>query len=84
MDKEGKIREAEEILNRMIANLNLTISCKVTGYKHENYQVKCFAKDNRLIMPLLIAEEWVKESNLKENIIHDKLKTLLKNLENYK
>jgi len=84
MDGDEKIREAEEILNRVIANLNLTISCKVTGYKRENYQVKIFAKDNSLIMPVLIAEEWVKECNLKENIIHDKLKTLLKNLENYK
>jgi hypothetical protein len=34
-------------------------------------------------MPVLISEDWVKESNPKENLIHDSLKTLLKNLENY-
>jgi hypothetical protein len=34
-------------------------------------------------MPIQIAEEWVKGSNPKENFIHDNLKALLKNLENY-
>jgi len=34
-------------------------------------------------MPIQIDEEWVKQSNPKENVIHEKLKALLKNLENY-
>ena len=34
-------------------------------------------------MPVQIAEEEVKESKAKENVISDKLKALLKNLEAY-
>jgi hypothetical protein len=34
-------------------------------------------------MPVQIAEEEVKETKPKENVIPDKLKTLLKNLESY-
>jgi hypothetical protein len=34
-------------------------------------------------MPTQIPEEWVKGTNPKENLIHDNLKMLLRNLENY-
>jgi len=83
MAKDEKIREAQEILDWAIMHLNGSIKCKVIDYKHENYRVQFFTKENRLIMPIQITEEWVKESKPMENFIHDKLKTLLKNLESY-
>jgi hypothetical protein len=82
MGEDEKIRKAQEVLDWVIMHLNLSIKCKVIDYKHENYRVKVL-KGDRLIMPIQVTEEWVKESNPKENFIPDKLKTLLKNLENY-
>jgi len=83
MDEDEKIREAQEILDWAIMHLNGSIKCKVIDYKYRNYRVQFFTKDNKLIMPVEITEEEIKESNSKENIIPDKLKTLLRNLENY-
>ena len=83
MDEDEKMRQAQETLAWAIMHLNGSIKCKVTDYKHKNYRVQFFTKENKLIMPVLISEDWVKESNPKENLIHDSLKTLLKNLENY-
>jgi hypothetical protein len=82
MIQDDKIREAQEILNWVIMHLNLRITCKVTGCKHGNYRVQVL-KGDRLVMPTQIAEEWVQETNSKENFIHEKLNILLKNLENY-
>jgi len=82
MGQDEKIREAQEILDWVIIHLNLSIKCKVMDYKHENYRVKVL-KGDRLVMPIQIAEDEVKEVNPKENFIPDKLKTLLKNLDNY-
>jgi hypothetical protein len=84
MDEDEKIREAQDILDWVIKYLNLSINGKITAYRHNNYRVQIFTKENKLIMPIQIPEEWVKESNPKENFVHDKLKTLLKNLDNYK
>jgi hypothetical protein len=83
MDRDEKIREAQEILNWAITNLSGNITCKVIDYKRENYRVQFFTKENKLIMPVQIPEEWIEDSNPKENFIHDKLKTLLRNLGNY-
>jgi len=83
MDRDEKIREAQEILNWAITNLSGNITCKVIDCKHENYRVQFFTKENQLIMPVQIPEEWIEDSNPKENFIHDKLKTLLRNLGNY-
>ena len=83
MDRDEKMKDAQEILNWAIIHLNLSINCKVIDYKHENYKVQFLTKDNKLIMPVQITEEEIKESNPKENFIPDKLKTLLRNLENY-
>ena len=83
MGQDEKIREVQEILDWAVIHLDLSIQCKVIDYKHENYRVQVFTKENKLIMPIQIPEEWAKESNPKENFIHDGLKTLLKNLENY-
>jgi hypothetical protein len=82
MGEDEKMREAQEVLDWVIMHLNLSIKCKVIDYKHENYRVQVL-KGDRLIMPIQVTEEWVKESNPKENFIPDKLKTLLKNLVNY-
>jgi hypothetical protein len=82
MGEDEKMREAQEVLDWVIMHLNLSIKCKVIDYKHEKYRVQVF-KGDRLIMPVQVTEEWVKESNPKENFFPDKLKTLLKNLENY-
>jgi hypothetical protein len=83
MGQDEKIREAQEILDWAIMNLNGSIKCKIIYYKYESYQVQFFTKENKLIMPVQIPEEWVKGSNPGENFIHDKLKNLLTNLENY-
>jgi endo-1,4-beta-mannosidase len=83
MGQDEKIREAQEILNWVITSLNASIKCKVIGYKHENYGVQFLNKEDKLIMPTQIPEEWVKGSNPKENLIHDNLRMLLRNLENY-
>jgi len=83
MDEDEKIREAQEILDWAIMRLNGSIKCKVIDYKYRNYRVQFFTKDNKLIMAVQITEDEVKESSPKENIVHNKLNTLLKNLENY-
>ena len=83
MDKDEKIRETQEVLDWVITHLNLSIKCKVIDYKHENYRVQVLIGD-KLGMPIQIPEEWVKESNPKENVVHDILKTVLKNLDRYK
>jgi hypothetical protein len=83
MGQDEKIREAQEILNLAIMHLKGSIKCKVIEYKHENYRVQFFTKDDKLIMPIQIPEEWIKGTNPRENLIHDKLETLLRNLGNY-
>jgi len=83
MGQDEKIKEAQEILDWAIMHVNGSIKCKVIEYKHNNYRVQFFTKDHKLIMPVQIAEEEVKESNPKEDVVNDKLKTLLKNLEAY-
>ncbi len=83
MGQDEKVREAQESIDWAIEHLNGTIRCKVVDHKYENYRVQFFTKENKLIMPVVISEDWVKESNPKENRVHDKLKTLLRNLENY-
>jgi hypothetical protein len=80
-EKEKRIDEAKEILNWAIMHLNGSIQCKVIDYKYENYRVQFLTKENELIMPVQISEEWIKDSNPRENFIHDKLKILLINLE---
>ena len=84
MGRDEKIREAQEILDWPIKYLNLSITGKITAHKHNNYRVQLFTKENKLIMPIQIPEEWAKESNPKENFVHDKLNTLLNNLDSYK
>lgn len=83
MGLDEKMREAQELLDWAIVHLNGSIRCKVIDHKYDNYRVQFLTKEDKLIMPVLISEDWVKESNPKENLIHDSLKTLLKNLENY-
>src|SRR4030042_603415 len=56
MGQDEKIREAQEILNWAIMHLNGSIKCKVIDYKHENYRVQVFTKENRLIMPIQITD----------------------------
>jgi hypothetical protein len=57
MGQDEKIREAQEILNLAIMHLKGSIKCKVIEYKHENYRVQFFTKDDKLIMPIQIPEE---------------------------
>ena len=83
MAQDEKIKEAQEILDWAIMYGNGKITVKVIEYKHHSYRVQFFTKDHKLIMPVQIDEEEVKETKPKENVISDKLKTLLKNLEAY-
>ena len=83
MGQDEKIKETQEILNWAIAHLNGNIKCNVTDYKHGNYRVQFLKEDDKPIMPVQIPEEWIKGTNSRENLIHDKLQMLLKNLESY-
>jgi len=83
MAQDEKIKEAQEILDWAIRYGNGSIRCKVIDHKHRSYRVQFFTKNDKLIMPVQIDEEEVKETKPKENTIPDKLKTLLKNLEAY-
>jgi len=83
MDRDEKMKEAQEILNWAIMHLNLNFNCKVIDCKHENYKVQFFTRENKLIMPVQVPEEWIKGSNPRENLIHDRLEVLLGNLRNY-
>ena len=83
MGQEEKIKEAQEILDWAITHLNGSIKCKVTDYKHKNYRVQFSKKDDKPIMLIQISEEWIKGTNMKENLIHNQLQMLLKNFENY-
>ncbi len=83
MGQEERVKEVQELMDWAIAHSNGSIKCKVIEYKHQNYRVQFFTKENKLIMPVAISEDWVKGSNPKENLIHEGLKTLLRNLENY-
>jgi len=82
MDQGEKINEAQEILDWAIMHLNVSIKCKVVDYKHENFRVHVF-KENKLMMPVQILEEWIRSTNPRENFIHEKIEILFKNLENY-
>jgi len=83
MDRDAKVKEAQELLNWVITYLNLSFNCKVIDYKHENYKVQFLTKENKLIMPVQIPEEWIKGSHPKENVIHERLELLISNLRNY-
>ncbi len=82
MDKDEKIREAQELLDWVMIYLNSKIECKVIDYKRENYRVQIL-KEDKLVMPIQVAEQDLKEINPNENFIPDKLKTLLTNLDRY-
>ncbi len=83
MDRNEKIKEAQEVLNWAIRRLNLSFSCKVLDYKYENYKAEFFTKENKLMMPVQIPEEWIKGSQPGEDRLDDRLKALLGNLANY-
>jgi hypothetical protein len=81
MEQDEKIKQAQETLNWAIKNQNRAINCKVIEYKKGIYRVQFFTKDNKLIMPVQINEEWVLGSRPAENSIHDRLNMILTNLE---
>jgi hypothetical protein len=83
MDGGEKTKEAQEVLNWAIMRLKLSFTCKVLDYKHENYKVEFFTKENKLMMPVQIPEEWIKGSHPGEERLDDRLKALLGNLANY-
>ncbi len=83
MDEGEKIKLAQEIMEWAVTQLNGSIRCKVIDYKHKNYRVQFFTKDNKLIMPVQISEEEIEGTKPDENSIPDKLKLLIRNLENY-
>ena len=82
MGRDEKIRGAQEILDWVVMRLNLSITCKVMDYKHENYRVQIL-KGGQSLIQIQVTEESVKDSNPKENSIPDRLETLLRNLDNY-
>ncbi len=83
MGHDEKVKEAQELLDWALMHLDGSIKCKVIDHKYKSFRVQFFTKDNKLIMPVQIAEEEIGETKPKENSIPDKLETLLRNLENY-
>ena len=83
MDEDEKIKESRNIGLGDLARKRKYHVQGCIDYKHNSYRVQFFTKGNKLIMPVQIAEEEIEESKPKENVIPDKLKTLLKNLESY-
>jgi len=81
MEQDEKIKEAQELLNWAIKHQSGSIHCKVIEYKKGIYRVQFFTKENKLIMPVQVTEDWIKESKPKENILHNRLKMLIANLE---
>lgn len=81
MEQDGKIQEAQVVLTGAILFLNGTINCKVIEYKKGIYRVHFFRKDNTLIMPVQVNEDWITGSDPGKSVIHDRLKMLLINLE---
>lgn len=83
MDREAKIKGAQEVLNWAIMRFNLSFHCKVLDYKYENYRAEFFTKENKLMMPVQIPEEWIEGSHPGEDRLDDRLKALLANLASY-
>jgi hypothetical protein len=83
MDRGEKMKEAQEVLNWAIMRLNFSFNCKVLDYKYENFKAEFFTKENKLMMPVQIPEEWIKGSHRGEDRLDDRLKALLANLANY-
>ena len=83
MDRDKKMKEAQEVLNWAIMRLNLTVHCKVFDYKYQNYKAEFFTKEDKRIMPVQIPEEWVEATHPGEDRLDDRLKALLGNLANY-
>ena len=79
--KEKMIEKTQKILDWAIMYLDESIKCKVDSYKGEKYPVRFFTKENKLIKGVNIPEEWIEDTNPNRNEIHDKLKSLLRNLE---
>ncbi len=78
MSQDEEIREIQQLLDWVTMHLNSKIKCKVIDYKRENYWVQVL-KEDKLVMPIQVAEQDLKEINPNENFIPDKLKTLLAN-----
>ncbi len=83
MDRDEKVKEAEEVLNGATVYLKLSFHCKVIDYKHENYKVQFLTKENKLMMPVQIPEEWIQGCHPKENLLNERLELLVSNLRNY-
>jgi hypothetical protein len=77
----NRIEVAQKILDWAIMDLKESIKCKVDSYKDEKYPVRFFTKENKLIKAINIPEEWIEDTNPSKNEIHDKLKSLLRNIE---
>lgn len=80
-EKKNLIVEVQKILDCAIMNLNGRFRCKVADYKDEKYLVDFFTEENELIKGVKIYEEWVEDTNPRDNFIHDRLCGLLRKLE---
>jgi hypothetical protein len=83
MEQDQKTKEAQEILNWAIKNMNLSIHCEIIASKKGYYKVNFLSKENKLIMPVEIAAEWISGTRSKDGKIHDQLGLVLRNLANY-
>ena len=81
VEKERRIKEADEIIRWAILYLEGTIKCKVTDFKKHDFRVQFFSSGDKLIMLTLIPEDWINGTQPNENVVHDQLELLCKNLE---
>ena len=81
--EERRMQDGQEIMDWVIRSSEGSIMCKVDNYRGEKYQVRFFTYKNELIggRGINIPEEWIKDTNPRENLIHDKLKSLLRHIE---
>jgi hypothetical protein len=77
------INDAQKKLDWAIENLHLSIQCMVINYKDEKCKVQFFTWENKLIrgVGFSIPEEWIADTNPRNDHIHDELKSLLIELE---
>jgi hypothetical protein len=83
MDVEKQMQKAQRILDQTIETLKRNMECEVFAYDKKGYKVRFFTKGNKSSsgVRVNIPEEWIEDTSPSGNNIRDKLRSLLRNLE---
>ncbi len=74
---DERIRQAQEKLDFAIKKLNLNIRCEVMNHKDDKFPTQFFTRENKLIIASNIHEDWIEDTNIKEDFIDPKLQKFL-------